>query len=252
MSVFRVVIPARYGSTRLPGKALLPLAGKPMIQWVYERALKSAASEVIVATDDERIAVAARSFGAPVAMTDANHASGADRIAEVAQAQGWGADEIVVNVQGDEPLMPPALIDQVAAIFDAVPYACVATLAASIDSLEDFLNPNVVKVVAEASGRALYFSRAPIPWNREGAATGLASQKSCQGARRHIGIYAYRVKALQHLAILPPSKLESYENLEQLRALSNGIDIYVAEAVELPGADVNTVADLERVAKLLV
>ena len=176
--VFRVVIPARYASSRLPGKVLLPLAGKPMLQWVYERAWASAAAEVIIATDDTRIADAARGFGATVAMTDANHASGTDRIAEVAQARGWAPDAIVVNVQGDEPLLPAALVNQVASVLGASPSAGMATLAHAIDKLEDFLNPNVVKVVADESGRALYFSRAPIPWNRDAAPAGLMSQKA--------------------------------------------------------------------------
>jgi 3-deoxy-manno-octulosonate cytidylyltransferase (CMP-KDO synthetase) len=249
--VFRVVIPARYASSRLPGKVLLPLAGKLMLQWVYDRARASAASEVVIATDDSRIADAARGFGATVAMTDPSHASGTDRIAEVAQARGWAPDEIVVNVQGDEPLMPAALINQVVSVLDASPSAGIATLAHAIDKLEDFLNPNVVKVVADESGRALYFSRAPIPWNRDAAPSGLMSQKAWLGARRHIGIYAYRAGTLQRLAALPPAGLEIHEKLEQLRALANGIEIRVADAAELPGPDVNTAADVERATRLL-
>ena len=249
--LFRVVIPARYASSRLPGKVLLPLAGKPMLQWVYERARASAAGEVVIATDDTRIADAARGFGATVAMTDASHVSGTDRIAEVAQARGWGTDEIVINLQGDEPLMPAALINQVASVLDASPSAGIATLAQTIDKLEDFLNPNVVKVVADESGRALYFSRAPIPWNRDAAPSGLMSQRAWAGARRHIGIYAYRAGILQRVAALPPVGPEIHEKLEQLRALANGIEIRVAEAAELPGPDVNTAADVERAARLL-
>lgn len=249
--MFRVVIPARFGSTRLPGKALIALAGKPMIQWVHERARTSRAAEVLIATDDARIADAGRAFGAVVAMTAASHPSGTDRIAEVARAQQWGANDVVVNVQGDEPLMPPTLIDQVAGLLLDNVGAGMATLASPLARLEDFLDPNVVKVVADAAGRALYFSRAPIPWTRDGAASGLASQRTFTGARRHIGIYAYRVSALLRLASLPPTPLEQTEKLEQLRALENGIEIRVADATELPGPDVNTSEDLDRVAARL-
>jgi 3-deoxy-manno-octulosonate cytidylyltransferase (CMP-KDO synthetase) len=251
VSVFRVVIPARFGSTRLPGKALIALAGKPMIQWVHERARTSRAAEVLIATDDARIADAGRAFGAVVAMTAASHPSGTDRIAEVARAQQWGANDVVVNVQGDEPLMPPTLIDQVAGLLLDNVGAGMATLASPLARLEDFLDPNVVKVVADAAGRALYFSRAPIPWTRDGAASELASQRTFTGARRHIGIYAYRVSALLRLASLPPTPLEQTEKLEQLRALENGIEIRVADATELPGPDVNTSEDLDRVAARL-
>ena len=249
--MFRVVIPARFASSRLLGKALVPLAGKPMLQWVYESACRSAAFEIIVATDDARIADAAREFGAAVATTHSKHASGTDRIAEVAHARGWASDDIIVNLQGDEPLMPAALIDQVARVLEDSPRAGLATLAHAIDRIEDLMNPDVVKVVTDTDGWALYFSRAPIPWNRDGAPAGWSSQRACDGARRHIGIYAYRAGILQRLASLPPSQLETCERLEQLRALSNGIGIRVAEATELPGPDVNTSADVERVAKLL-
>ncbi|HVY80329.1 MAG TPA: 3-deoxy-manno-octulosonate cytidylyltransferase [Steroidobacteraceae bacterium] len=249
--MFRVVIPARFASTRLPGKALVAIGGKPMIQWVYERARSSGATEVLIATDDARIAAAAKAFGAVVEMTAASHQSGTDRIAEVARARGWGASDVVVNVQGDEPLMPPALIDQVAGLLLANTDAGMATLAAPLTRLEELLDPNVVKVVADATGRALYFSRAPIPWHRDGAPAGLASQRSFAGARRHIGIYAYRVSALLRVAGLAPTPLEQTEKLEQLRALENGIEIRVAEAVQLPGPDVNTPDDLERVAAAL-
>ncbi len=244
--MFRVVIPARFGSTRLPGKALVSLGGKLMIQWVHERARTSRAAEVLIATDDVRIAEAGRAFGARVEMTAATHQSGTDRIAEVARAQSWNADEIVVNVQGDEPLMPPRLIDQVAGLLCADPDAGMATLASPLGRLEDLFDPNVVKVVADASGRALYFSRAPIPWNRDGAPAGLMSQRSFAGARRHVGIYAYRVSALLRLASLAPTPLEQSEKLEQLRALETGIGIRVADALEPPGPDVNTPEDLDR------
>lgn len=245
--MFRVVIPARYGSTRLPGKALLPLAGKPMVEWVHGRAAQSGALEILIATDDERIAEAARGFGATVAMTASTHATGTDRIAEVARARQWAARDIVVNVQGDEPLIPPGLIRQVAGLLEAHPQAHIATLGSPLDDVAQLLDPNVVKVVADSGGRALYFSRAPIPWNRDTADAGLMSQRSAVGARRHIGLYAYRVDALIRLASLPPSTLESAEKLEQLRALENNLEIRIADAVERPGPDVNTREDLERV-----
>jgi 3-deoxy-manno-octulosonate cytidylyltransferase (CMP-KDO synthetase) len=243
---FRVVIPARFDSSRLPGKALMKLAGKPMLQWVHERARASGASEVIIATDDERIATAARAFGAEVAMTARTHVSGTDRIAEVAAARGWADGDIVVNVQGDEPLIPPPVIDQVAKLLAANPRADIATLAAKIDALADLQDPNNVKVACDATGRAFYFSRAPIPFNRDAPTTVAAA------CLRHIGLYAYRVAALRKLANLPPGRLELIEKLEQLRALENGMEIRVALAVERPLADVNTAADLERAERALL
>jgi 3-deoxy-manno-octulosonate cytidylyltransferase (CMP-KDO synthetase) len=249
--MFRVVIPARYASARLPGKALLSIGGKPMVQWVYERAKASAATEILIATDDLLIVSAAHSFGAETVMTAASHASGTDRIAEVARSRRWPADDIVVNVQGDEPMMPPALINQVASLLEGHPDADIATLASPVQSLQEFLDPNAVKVVTDGEGRALYFSRAPIPWNRDGTAAGLASQRVFAGSRRHVGIYAYRVRALLRLAALSPSPLETREKLEQLRALENGLQIRVADTKERPGPDVNTAEDFERVGALL-
>jgi 3-deoxy-manno-octulosonate cytidylyltransferase (CMP-KDO synthetase) len=249
--MFRVVIPARYASARLPGKALLMIAGKPMIQWVYERACASRAREVLIATDDLLIVSAAHSFGAETVMTAATHRSGTDRIAEVARLQGWADCDIVVNVQGDEPVIPPALIDQVASVLESNPSAEIATLATPVASISEFMDPNTVKVVTDEQGRALYFSRAPIPWDRDGAASGVVSQRSFAGARRHVGIYAYRVSGLLRLAALKPTPLEQREKLEQLRALENGFEIRVADSVEQPGPDVNTAADLERVTALL-
>jgi 3-deoxy-manno-octulosonate cytidylyltransferase (CMP-KDO synthetase) len=248
--VFRVVIPARYASARLPGKALMCINGKPMVQWVYERARASGADDVLIATDDLLIVSAGHSFGAEVIMTAATHASGTDRIAEVARKQAWPEGDIVVNVQGDEPLIPPVVIKQVATLLQTHPQADIATLATPIDTLAEFLNPNAVKVVTDAHGRALYFSRAPIPWNRDGAPAGHASQRVFAGSRRHVGIYAYRVGALLRLADLPPTALETAEKLEQLRALENGFEIRVADAAERPGPDVNTAEDFERVLAL--
>ena len=249
--MFRVVIPARYGSTRLPGKALLNIGGKPMIQWVYERARASRAREVLIATDDLLIVSAAHSFGGETVLTAHTHESGTDRIAEVARVRGWAESDIVVNVQGDEPVIPPALIDQVASLLESHPSAQIATLATPVTSLEEFLDPNAVKVVTDIAGRALYFSRAPIPWERDGAPAGLGSQTSHAGARRHVGIYGYRVSGLLRMASLKRTPLEQHEKLEQLRALENGLEIRVADSVEQPGPDVNTAADLERVTTLL-
>ncbi|HSY06117.1 MAG TPA: 3-deoxy-manno-octulosonate cytidylyltransferase [Steroidobacteraceae bacterium] len=245
------MIPARFASARLPGKALLPIRGKPMVQWVYERAAAAGAREVLIATDDARIVSAARAFGAEALMTGAAHPSGTDRIAEVARRRAWVAEDIVVNLQGDEPLMPPALIAQVAALLAAQPQADIGTLATPIDSVAELLDPNIVKVVTDTQGRALYFSRAPIPWNRAGATAASAAQSDCGGARRHLGIYAYRVAALLRLAQLPVGHLEAREQLEQLRALEHRLAICVADAHERPGPDVNTPADLERVTALL-
>jgi 3-deoxy-manno-octulosonate cytidylyltransferase (CMP-KDO synthetase) len=248
--VFRVVIPARYASTRLPGKALMSIGGKPMVQWVYDRSCASGADEVLIATDDLLIVSAGHSFGAEVIMTAATHTSGTDRIAEVARMRGWPESAIVVNVQGDEPLIPPALIKQVAALLETFGAAQMATLATAIQSVEELMNPNAVKVVTDRQGRALYFSRAPIPWNRDGAASGLTTQRVFAGSRRHIGIYAYRVGALLRLAALEPTELEHAERLEQLRALEYGFEIRVADAAERPGPDVNTAEDFERVLAL--
>jgi len=249
--MFRVVIPARYASTRLPGKPLRVLAGRPMLQHVYERATRSGAQEVWIATDDARIESACRQFNAQVVMTDPSHRSGTDRIAEVARRLRWADESIVVNVQGDEPLIPPANVTQVAELLERSSWAGIATLATPIETAQEFQDSNVVKVVASSQGRALYFSRAPIPWPRDAAASGATSQGRYDGARRHLGIYAYRVKVLAQVAALGPSRLEELEKLEQLRALENGIQIAVATATERPGPGVDTETDLEAAARLL-
>lgn len=250
--MFRVVIPARYGSTRLPAKALADIGGRPMIQWVIAAAKRSAASEVLVATDDARVAAACGASDASIAvMTRADHPSGTDRIAEVAALRRWGNEDVVVNVQGDEPQLPPQLIDQVAALMENDRRADIATLCTPITSLDAFLDPNVVKVVTAADRSALYFSRAPIPWNRDGAPHGLMSQTSLLGAQRHLGIYAYRVGSLRRMTALQPSVLELTEKLEQLRALEAGMRIVVAEASIVPGIGVDTDHDLARVRQAL-
>ncbi len=247
---FHVVIPARYASTRLPGKPLLEIAGRSMIQRVVDLACASGAAEVLVATDDARIAAAVhdprRPADAIAVMTDPDLPSGTDRVAAVAAARGWGDGALVVNVQGDEPFLPPRLVEQVAELLERDLAAGIATLATPLGSLEEFMDPNVVKVVVARDGAALYFSRAPIPWTREGAAAGLASQREFAGSLRHVGVYAYRVGVLQRITRLPPSALEQREKLEQLRALEHGVRIAVGECVERPGPGVDTAADLER------
>lgn len=247
--MFRVVIPARHRSTRLPGKPLRLLAGTPLVLHVHRIAERAGAAEVVVATDDERIRAACLAAGAAVEMTAVHHASGTDRIAEVAARRGWAGGDIVVNVQGDEPLLPPSLIGQAARLLADTPAAAIATLAAPIVNESEYLDPNVVKVVARPDGLALYFSRAPIPWNRDGAEGAGAARHA--GARRHVGLYAYRVSALRQLAAAPAAALELRERLEQLRALSIGLSIVVADAMERPGPGVDTPEDLERVEALL-
>ena len=244
--MFRVVIPARHASTRLPGKPLLPLAGEPMVVHVHRLAQRSGAAEVIIATDHAGIRDACIAAGAAVEMTAADHASGTDRIAEVAARRGWPGQDIVVNVQGDEPLLPSALVGQVAALLAATPAAAIATLAAPITREADYVDPNVVKVVARPDGMALYFSRAPVPWDRDGSAAGPSNDGRHRGSRRHLGLYAYRVAALHALAAALPAALEQRERLEQLRALSIGLSIVVADAAEPPGPGVDTPEDLAR------
>jgi len=247
---FRVVIPARYASVRLPGKPLVDICSQPMLYWVHQIAQQSGAAEVIIATDDERIITAAESFGARAQMTSLTHASGTDRIAEVALSGGWADDDIVVNLQGDEPLMPAVLLKQVAELLESHPSAAIATLASRLGSLAMLMDQNYVKVVTDGTGRALYFSRAPIPWSRDTAQAGMASQRGFGGARRHVGLYAYRVAALRRLSMLPPSPLEQIEKLEQLRALENGMEIRVGDARMLPGPHVDTEQELALVRSL--
>ncbi|HQQ74375.1 MAG TPA: 3-deoxy-manno-octulosonate cytidylyltransferase [Pseudomonadales bacterium] len=246
---FVVVIPARYASTRLPGKPLLDIAGKPMIQHVWQRAMASEAEQVLIATDDQRIADVARSFGAEVAMTRADHPSGTDRLQEVAEQQGWSEQVAVVNVQGDEPLIPAAVINQVAAVLLANPRADVATLCESITDENQFRDPNAVKVVTNEEGEALYFSRAPIAWPRDGLQT--EQNGIMQWGCRHIGIYAYRAGFLHRYVSWPPCMLEQIEKLEQLRALYKGAVIQVQEACLKIPAGVDTQHDLDVVRNYL-
>ncbi|WP_237056196.1 3-deoxy-manno-octulosonate cytidylyltransferase [Microbulbifer sediminum] len=248
---FDVVIPARYGSSRLPGKPLADIAGKSMVQRVYERAADSAAERVFVATDDMRVAQAVRAFGGEVCMTSPDHASGTDRLHEVAANLGLAGERILVNVQGDEPLIPPAVIDQVAANLAGNPAAGVATLAEPIRGVEDFLNPNIVKVVTAESGLARYFSRAPIPWPRDAFAVHQARLPEGFTPRRHIGIYAYRVALLQKFVSWDMAPLERLESLEQLRFLYHDESIHVADACEDVPGGVDTEQDLQRMRTLL-
>lgn len=247
---FIAVIPARYGSTRLQGKPLLDIGGQPMVAHVWQRARQSGAHRVVVATDDTRIRDALLPLGAEVVMTRADHPSGTDRLAEVAEQLALADDAVLVNVQGDEPLIPPRLIDQVAMRLHDDPGASIATLAEPIADVEALFNPNVVKVVRALSGRALYFSRAPIPWDREAFAT-RPEWLQTDAWLRHIGLYAYRVSFLAEYRSWQPSTLEQLEQLEQLRALHHGHAIQVALAAEPNPAGVDTLADLERVRALL-
>lgn len=240
-----VVIPARYASTRLPGKPLADIHGKPLVQHVYEAVQQSSASRVVIATDDARIVEAARSFDAEVLMTRADHQSGTDRIAEVIQTLQLPDDEVVVNVQGDEPMMPAALVNQVGALLEQDTLAPMATACHGIDAVDELLDPNIVKVVTDRHGYALYLSRAPIPYNRA-----LAGQ-STEGCYRHIGIYAYRAGFVSRYAAWPACPLELLESLEQLRVLWHGQRIITCVANELPGPGVDTPQDLERVRVLM-
>lgn len=240
---FVVVIPSRFASQRLPGKPLLELNGKPMIQHVYERGTESGASEVVIATDDDRIADAAEAFGATVCMTRADHRSGTERIAEVAELLDWDDSQIVVNLQGDEPSMPATLVNECAALLDDVS-ADIATLASPFLCREDFENPNCVKVIRDINQHAIYFSRAAIPYTRDAN----QNEISMEAALHHHGIYAYRCGVLRKLVTAEPSPLEVSEQLEQLRALSLGMTIAVGEPSARPGIGVDTADDLGRVA----
>lgn len=244
---FKIVIPARYNSTRFPGKPLALIAGVPMVVRVYQQALKSDAATVVVATDDDRIAAVCHGNGVPVCMTSPDHPTGTDRIAEVAKIQQWSADDIIVNVQGDEPLIPISTIQQVATNLHHFSHASIATLATPITDYEEFIDPNNVKVVFDHSGMAHYFSRAPIPFDRDTA----ADQRSVAGAFRHLGLYAYRAGFLFRYCEMNKCQYESMEKLEQLRALWHGEGIHVGIASELPGMGVDTPEQLAMVESLI-
>jgi 3-deoxy-manno-octulosonate cytidylyltransferase (CMP-KDO synthetase) len=244
---FIALIPARVASTRLPDKPLADIAGKPMVVRTADRAAQSGASRVLVATDDERVAHAVRQHGHEALLTRAEHATGTDRLAEAVDLLGLSDDTIVVNVQGDEPLIEPELIDAVARLLDARPEAAIATCASPVASAESLFNPNVVKAVCAADGRALYFSRAPIPWARDALADGQRRMAEGLPAWHHVGLYAYRAGFLRRFPQLPQGTLERYESLEQLRALEHGYTILVHQVKQAPAAGVDTLADLERV-----
>ena len=256
---FTVLIPARMASSRLPNKPLADIGGLPMVVRVAQRAMLSKAGQVVVAADDERIVAACAAHGVQALLTRQDHVSGSDRLAEACQLLGLSDEAVVVNVQGDEPLIDPALIDQVAQLLIERPEASMSTAAHAISQLADFCNPNVVKVVTDARQMALYFSRAPIPWWRDGQS---APPNSDQGSApftelpnppplRHVGIYAYRAGFLAQFPLLPPAPIEQLESLEQLRALWHGHRIAVHTTAQAPGPGVDTPEDLQRVRALL-
>lgn len=246
---YKLVIPARYASSRLPGKPLLPLAGRPLIAHVIERARTAQADEIILATDDQRIAGVGEALGVRVVMTSSAHATGTDRLAEVVRLMGWPDDTLVVNLQGDEPLIPADLLDRLAENLAAHPKAAIATLCTPIHSARDLFDPHVVKVVRDCFGFALYFSRAPIPWERD--AFGMEEDAHHDHAFRHLGLYAYRAGFLRSFAEWPEAPIEGLEKLEQLRALWQGARIHVDTVMEPPGHGVDTLEDLVRVEALL-
>ncbi|MEO5702026.1 MAG: 3-deoxy-manno-octulosonate cytidylyltransferase [Casimicrobiaceae bacterium] len=252
MTDFVALIPARYASTRLPGKPLADIAGKPMIVRVAERAAAAGAREVVVATDDTRIRDAVVRHGVRACMTRDDHASGTDRLADAAQQLALADDTIVVNVQGDEPLLAPALIAAVAERLAADPGAAIATACHPITDVAEAFNPNVVKVVLDRQGAALYFSRATIPWARDAFAHGHATLPPQLPIYRHYGLYAYRASFLRAYAALPPAPIESCEALEQLRALWHGYRIVVEVTVGSPAPGVDTAEDLERVRAMFI
>lgn len=242
---FKVVIPARYASTRLPGKPLLDIGGQPMLWHTWQRARESDAEQIVIATDDQRIADTATAFGATVCLTSATHESGTDRIAEVVRQMGWDEQDIVVNLQGDEPLMPPGLLDQVARALAAHTQASMSTLAVQLDD-EQVFDSNAVKVVTDRNGMALYFSRAPIPWKRGRFEN---NEQDAEGMLRHLGIYAYRVGFLNRYVTWEPAPIEQQESLEQLRVLWAGEGIAVDVATEAPPPGVDSPEDYQRLLK---
>ena len=244
--MYHIVIPARYGSTRLPAKALADINGKPLVYWVWRQAMQSKAVSVTVATDHVRIQEAMMIHGAEVVMTDPDHPSGTDRLAEVARLKDWDSSAIVVNLQGDEPLMPVANLEQVADLLNGHPEASIATLCEPIETADAFHDTSVVKVVSDASGRAHYFSRSPIPHVRGADKMFVPAE-----ARRHVGLYAYRVSFLADFASQPVAPLEQLESLEQLRALHCVHEIRIADAIEPVPAGVDTQKDLDAVRRLM-
>jgi len=248
---FHIVIPARYNSSRLPGKPLLQLNGKPMIWHVFQRAIESNVASVTVATDDVRIMDVVSSFGGYAMLTKNSHVSGTDRISEVAKIMNFSEDDVVINLQGDEPLVSPSCIGTLIDAFANEPLIDIATLSANVSNYDDVINPNVVKVVTDNKRRALYFSRAPIPWDRESFSNNPCLTLKSNVYERHIGIYAYKVKKLLALSELPSTALENLESLEQLRALQNGMSIYVEKLDYAPHHGVDTREDYERIRAIM-
>ncbi len=246
---FKIVIPARYDSSRFPGKPLARIAGEPMIRHVWERACETGAETVIIATDDHTIRTHCEQFGARVCMTAQDAQSGTDRVADAVEQLGWADEDVVVNLQGDEPLMPVSAIEDVAEELLNEASADLATLCWPVESGSELVDPDVVKVVIARSGSALYFSRAPIPWNRDHPPGQNAKEKP-RAVYRHVGLYGYRVGVLRRLATEPVCELEEVERLEQLRALWLGLRIQVRIASEMPGPGVDTPEDLERVERI--
>lgn len=246
---FKIVIPARYQSSRLEGKPLLDIGGIPMVIHVVQQSLKSKSSEVVVATDDQKIFDVVENFGYKAIMTNANHQSGTDRVVEVVNLMGWSDNEIIVNVQGDEPLINPLLINQVAEYLENKKDIFVSTACHSISDYNDFINPNNVKVVLDKNSQALYFSRAPIPFPRDEFTQKIIGK---QGFYKHIGIYAYRVKFLKGYKDIGQAELEDIEKLEQLRILYAGHKIGVVASTVIPMTGVDTLEDLEKVRKLFL
>jgi len=245
MTAFHIVIPARYASSRFPGKPLVKINGKTMLQHVYEVAGKSSASSIIIATDDQRIADVAAIFCDQVLMTSSQHQSGTDRLAEVCQIKQWGDDEIVVNLQGDEPLTPVELLHQVADNLHNNHAAAIATLSTPLQHVNEINDANIVKLVSDINGYALYFSRSAIPFQRDGV------EKQISYYQRHLGIYAYRVSFLNTYSQMPQCELETVEKLEQLRAMYYGHKIHAQQAIKLPGPGIDTPEDLEKIHVLL-
>ncbi len=242
MPLFRVIIPVRYASSRLPGKPLLMFNDKPIIEHVYNNARESNAESVLIATDDQRIADAAKEFGADVCMTSGKHQSGTDRIAEAVQIYGWEDDQIIVNVQGDEPQMSAANIRQVATLLEQNSQAAIATLCVRLYTRHEYEDPNIVKVVKDRKGRALYFSRSSIPHLNDVNPKTLSKHP----VYRHVGIYSYRVDYLKNFVQMPQSELEKEESLEQLRAMEAGDTLVAEECIEKPGIGVDTMEDYHR------
>lgn len=246
-----VVIPARYASSRLPGKVLEDVCGKPLVQWTWENACRSGANQVVIATESEAVKAACEAFGAEVCMTSPEHASGTERLGEVIDRFGWAEDDIVVNVQADEPMLPPILIQQVAKGLAETPGTPMATLCEPFAQITDVFDPHMVKVVRDQTGHAITFSRAPVPWDRDAFVNGEILGGTLTHYRRHIGIYAYRAGFLQQYLAWPESPLEQVEKLEQLRVLYHGEKILVLDALEDAGIGVDTQEDLEQVRKVM-